>query len=178
MPKLYIHLGAPKTGTSALQSAFASHTHQFLDHNVVYPHFRTLENASAGSVSSGNGVPLAKLLNPSHSARVETDHVYDQIREAFSGGHDILYSCEGIGRFRLEKMLEFREFAERVGYQLVPVVYVRAIADHAVSAYQQAVKSKLYSDSLVEFVRSRYSGTQTRLVKKIQHIFDWSNFIL
>jgi hypothetical protein len=61
MGVVVLHVGAANTGTSALQSAFAKTFNSYWQ-NIIYPDDESLERVKLDRITSGHGVPLAKLL--------------------------------------------------------------------------------------------------------------------
>jgi hypothetical protein len=172
MAVITLHAGAGKTGTSALQAAFAKNVDQLLAHNIVYPADPSLDSARSDRVTSGNGVPLAQLLGANLSDMIRTDHVLNDIEAAQQAGHDVLYSCEALGAAKAGPTQDFLGRVETMGYRVRVVVYFRSIADHAVSMYHQHVKEGLTRNSLADFVRHEYGKGQRGLVTVLSEVFS------
>ena len=64
MARLFLHGGAPKTGTSAIQVLLARHAEALAERGVVYPEGHLFEAARRGEVTAGNGLAMANYLNP------------------------------------------------------------------------------------------------------------------
>ena len=64
MARLFLHGGAPKTGTSAIQVLLARHAEALAERGVVYPEGHLFEAARRGQVTAGNGLAMANYLNP------------------------------------------------------------------------------------------------------------------
>ena len=52
---LFLHIGHPKTGTSALQVFLAQNREILLQHNLDYPPIGKYEEAFEGGIAAGNG---------------------------------------------------------------------------------------------------------------------------
>ncbi|RFU12431.1 hypothetical protein DZD18_12020 [Rhodobacteraceae bacterium W635] len=65
MPTVFLHCGAPKTGTSYLQVLFARHAQDLQAEGIHYPLKAFTEGASDGRITSGNGILMANYLRPS-----------------------------------------------------------------------------------------------------------------
>jgi hypothetical protein len=156
MPRLILHLGIHKTGSSAIQSALARNVGALRKQRMIYPDFPSLPAARAGKVSSGNGLPLAKLLGSStpYAQPVSCDRIHTELEDAYSKGCDLLYSSEALLLIESEKAAEFFEFAETIGFATKLVLYVRSVADLAVSTYHQEVKQKRMTGSFSDFLSS------------------------
>src|SRR5215204_5967792 len=59
--KLILHIGATKTGTSAIQSAVARNRATLLANGIYYPEYDADEKAQAGRVTGGNGAIFRAL---------------------------------------------------------------------------------------------------------------------
>lgn len=77
---LHLHVGAGKTGTSALQAAFVRNRDWLAGHGIDYPPSPWDEAAANHKITSGNGMGLAKFLNPAHRFHptVQPDDVFQQ----------------------------------------------------------------------------------------------------
>lgn len=166
MPKLVLHIGAPKTGTSALQSAFARNVDALRDQGFIYPELPNSDIAKRGHVTSGNGVGLAKFLNSGISYDGGAEPIEERLDQAAQSAMSLLYSSEVMATFRPQSMRALRELAAKRGMTIHVVVYVRAPVDHAVSAYRQFVKSG-YTESLENFVSVDYKLPFKPIIKRL-----------
>jgi hypothetical protein len=171
-PVMILHAGPPKTGTSALQSTFAKNVASLLEHNICYPDDASLSRARSNQVTSGNGVALAILLGAKLGDHIATDHVWPEIRAALERGNDLLYSSEAISAFDPDDFRMFRQTAEELGYHIKVVIYIRAIADHALSCYHQYIKEGLTRFDFNDFLRNEYGRPQTNIIQNLLKVFD------
>ncbi len=143
--KVYLHTGAGKTGTSAIQTALAALRPQLAEAGIYYPDLYrpTRAKPSRSAEPSGNAYVLGAFLNTqkkiaSFNRDAVTDWLHDGIRQA--EGRDILYSSEAM---QFAQKLEFGVlsalFAE-AGYEITIIHYVRHLLDYAISAYLQRLK--------------------------------------
>ena len=58
---ILLHLGFHKTGTTALQSAFAASRPQLLEHGVLYPGRRRSHHPAAMAMTRFLGLPAARM---------------------------------------------------------------------------------------------------------------------
>lgn len=177
---MYLHVGAGKTGTSALQVAFARNADRLLAAGILYPADAMSGHAKAGRVTSGNGVALAKYLGvPFGPAAdgIRSDHLKEEVAHAYCAGLDLLYSSETLSVVQPEQAREFVAFANDIGYQVRAVIYFRAIADHAVSLYQQTIKHGETRLDLVEYLREVYSAGQLDTLTNLLRIFHPDDII-
>ena len=165
--KLFLHIGATKTGTSLIQSALAKNVDALRANVIAYPDFVSLEQARANQITSGNGVPMSKLLGYEPGPQITTGHLADEMRAAFDAGLSLLYSSEMMSHFAAPEAAAFGRQVAALGYELRVIIYVRAIADHALSLYHQWIKSAQVTGSLADYVRNGYAAaSQRRLVDR------------
>ena len=170
--KLFLHIGATKTGTSLIQSGLAKNVEALRALGIDYPDFVSLNQARANQITSGNGVPMSKLLGYEPGAQITTGHLADEMASAFSAGRSLLYSSEMMSHFTAPNAEAFRGQVAALGYELRVIIYVRAIADHALSLYHQWIKSAQVTGSLADYVRRGYAAaSQRRLVDRAMRSF-------
>jgi hypothetical protein len=167
LPTLFLHIGSGKTGTSALQAAFARNAETLLRYGVVYPDSPSNMHAAEGMITSGNAVALATYLDPRLKFSVgKTDGLAALVSELRAAdGRDVLYSSEFLGRFRPPRLRDLVERARTEGYTPKLVLYVRSIVGHAYSVYTQAVKRRQYTGDFTHFVevyKNRFVETLDR----------------
>jgi hypothetical protein len=151
---LILHMGAHKTGSSALQVAFARNREQLAARGVLYPRWENDEVVLAGGVDSGNGLPLAWFLVPSMAPRgrdiaSELDRALVTLDDE---ADSILYSSEFLYRFDDDRWEQLNDRVAAHGRRLRAVVYVRDISGHALSMYGQQVKRGLYTETFSTFI--------------------------
>ncbi len=145
--KAYLHIGAPKTGTSALQAALARHQDDLATRaGILYPVSETgiEKRAARGAFTSGNATLLGAFLNPGQARQVPTrDEVEDWLRRCaeIADGRDLLLSSESMAGARPAEARELLSLLRGLGYRPVIVFYVRHLLDFAVSEYLQLLKA-------------------------------------
>lgn len=167
MKTLVLHIGANKTGSSALQSGFAKYHRQIRDAGYYYPPHANFEKAAEGKFSSGNGDRLRALLVP----RFRTEH-YDEASElralvtdiADAPAGRVLISNEGLHRAARPLLETFLSACAEADIEVHAYFYVRDLLDHAYSSYMQNVKmgreTRAFGDFLDEY-RSSFSSSCT-----------------
>ncbi len=143
--KVFLHVGAGKTGTSAIQVALAQNRAVLAEAGILYPRTPdgTVDRAARGEISSGNAGPLGWFCNRQLRARgVTEEQVRDWlqacIREA--AGRDLLFSSEAMQGARPEDTAELLRIFRDAGYAPRVIFYVRHILDHATSGYLEHLK--------------------------------------
>lgn len=145
MTAVWLHVGANKTGTSAIQSALAARRDALAAAGLVYPRspHRSDARGERGVPGAGNAVPLAEWLAPQRrgrdfdSAAVEgwLDRTLDE-----AGDRPVLFSSEAMrlaGRDPLAALVA--RFRDR-GRETRIIFLVRHLLDYAVAQYAQGLK--------------------------------------
>lgn len=141
-----LHVGASKTGSSAIQVSFARNRARLAEAGLWYPPATdgSERRAERGLVNSGNAVPLAHLLIPDMRPEgFDPAAVREGIAAAFREAGDrrpVLFSCEMLAAAWPGEIGEFAGFVRAQGRRLRVVFYVRHLLDHAVALYQQILK--------------------------------------
>lgn len=139
---IFIHAGATKTGSSALQAWFARNIEELRRLGVHYPTPHRLQNALDGRVTTGNGGDLARLLKPDTAVpRPPKDMLFARLDAAISGDCDkILFSTETIQGGARHKFIELKRYFDVRRVDVVFISLSRNIADHAFSMWGQELK--------------------------------------
>lgn len=158
MSVIFLHIGSHKTGTSALQSAFAVNSGRLQHQGVVYPASTGAADARLGRITSGNGLRLASYLNPQLPFGFRPEKFLSHFDRVITVANrkNILYSSEFLEAFDAERLKEFAAHAAAHGYQCKTVYFVRSIAGHAISSYSQAVKREKVTSSFAEYLGNSY----------------------
>lgn len=179
MRKLFFHIGAGKTGTSALQVAFARYKRDLRGHGVIYPRSRSDQAAVEGKITSGNGLELAVYLNPALKINVGRRDPIAYFKQLLrrAGNRDILYSSEFLRSYDLSRMKKMIEIADAEGFTTKLVFYVRSISGHAYSAYIQSIKRQRYTGSFQSFL-STYHNNFAETIEKAENTVKRENLIV
>ena len=145
-PQIYLHIGHGKTGTSAIQSAFAIAQKDLLKLGIEYPIQNTdREKASQFAITSGNW-----NHNPKESLAQELTR---RSRER-NNNNSILLSSESLF-WQLDSLFE-DGFQELKDLNLHVLLAVREIEEMLSSEYQQRVKRHGEKRPFEQFLRSRH----------------------
>ena len=154
MKKIFLHIGAGKTGTSALQSHFVLNKQYLETNNYYYPTAKNELKAKNLKITAGNGFGLAQLLMQKECDEDSIESLVSQyIQDA--KGKDIIISSEILTLFQPDCAKVFKNIVNRAGYEIIVIFYVRAIADHLLSSYHQQLKRHAYSKKFTAFIRNR-----------------------
>lgn len=153
MPCLFLHIGLPKTGTSALQVFLASNVEALSRNNIMYPWARAVV-ANEQRITSGNGVLFAKTA---FTAEEDGKVTLQQLTQVMSEGRSVLLSSEFFADWQRDRITKLHELASRSGFQTKVIVYLREQSDYIIAAYFQMLKRRpgvidKDGDGLREFV--------------------------
>jgi hypothetical protein len=148
MPKAYLHIGSPKTGTTGFQSFLHEHGQWLNERGLFIP--------TVGTHPQGGHHPLALSL----SGLLDRPH-FHKIRSDFAaelhanGLPDFLISSETMCRYfwRQQSAKAITDFITSLGYE---VIVILTLLDHAPffrSAYTQRAKAVKSHVSLVEHLQ-------------------------
>lgn len=159
---VHLHIGAGKTGTSALQAAFVRNREWLAGQGIDYPSSPGDEAAASHKITSGNGARLAKFLYPDHRfhSTIQPEDAFQQTLDTIlkSQQPQVLYSSEHMMRFTMDRAREFREALAQDEIELRFHVWVRNIAAHACSVYNQQVKRHRYTGDFSTYLRMHYKN--------------------
>jgi hypothetical protein len=141
--RLILHIGAGKTGTSAIQAALARDRAILLANGVFYPEGPTDNQAIAGRVTSGNGNSIFRSiigrdqLSPRALKKVEARFA---ALVAANNASVMLISQETAGIINPQILIKLRSVFARHFDQVQIIYYVRHLTDHAISSYGEKIK--------------------------------------
>jgi hypothetical protein len=156
MITIYAHIGTAKTGTTSIQSFFASNRPETSNISVYYPkagrtfngaHFH-LQYESRGDIR----------FSPAFGGWAD---VLKEIRQAGSGVQKVLLSCEGFATPEDPQIMiaPFARLAEKLGAAVQPIYFVRAQDRYIEALYVQNVKTGHTTDSFAQFVEQQLEQT-------------------
>jgi hypothetical protein len=160
MKTLIIHGGLPKTGTSSLQVFFARNRGNLLARGVDYLPIGDFSSGSAGLISTGNGVFVARSLLPDGDPSNVDDpklHLDAFAQSAMASAEDILLlSSEYFANADPARLKLWVEALRGQGIAARLIYFVRA-QDQLLSAmYTQFVKRSHCQETADEFAARVY----------------------
>jgi len=167
--KLFLHIGAGKTGSSALQNWLHENHENLKRKGIFYPLFdQKIKNPY--QITSGNGVIFIKkyLLNASLDDFFTTNTFQN---------FNLLLSSELFQKIEEIDLLYLKNIALSYGYEIEIILFVRNLYDMAYSSYQQLIKKHLYIKSFEEYVNSIEKFQQFEVLKKYETVFENINVI-
>ncbi|WP_226576070.1 hypothetical protein [Acuticoccus sediminis] len=177
MPTLFLHGGAPKTGTSYIQVVLAQQAERLAEAGLLYPAGHLFEAARRGSVTSGNGVEMANYINPNLPHRIADKSAFAatfarHLDEA--DGRDLVYSNEALRFPDNERSRHIVDVATGRGYVPVYIYLVRELAGFALSVYSQLVKRHRETRTFAEFAAG-WSPPYAAVIAESEAMFGAGN---
>ena len=141
MKKIILHIGSPKTGTSAIQSCLAKNVELLNQFGIDYPEHHTFDLAKKGHITSGN---------LTMSRNMSSDWFKGQILEKASKSSfdTILFSCEHIFYNVYPVLQSIIQIKEEYHFELI--LFVRNPIDQLKSTFNQRVKRAGYHGTVQE----------------------------
>lgn len=168
---LYLHIGLPKTGTSALQVFFAKNVEALFRKGLRYPGVKS-RVAEEERITSGNGARIARQAFLPESDASELTLLENALS---AGGRDVLLSSEFFSSgWDAARHAKLKAFAARFGYGVRIIVYLRDQADIVVTHYFQVMKRDA---SFVDVNGDQFGRFAQYYVEKHTNYLDFEDFL-
>jgi hypothetical protein len=169
-PTVVLHIGAPKTGTSAIQAFLALNRDEFqAATGIHYPQSASDMRALRGKPTAGNGARLAKLLRSRKRDALDNAVAMTE-QELGQGENALLLSSEGFWAVPHDAMAAFMDRlrdAASFGF----VFYARPQVKHVESAYLQVLGNRGFEggvDDYFDQLKSRFFvGQKLRSLREL-----------
>jgi hypothetical protein len=145
-PKVFLHIGHPKTGSSAFQASLAKSHELLATRGILYPYHRSFKLASQNHISSGN---LSIGAEDQNWLTTEIEPVLN----ANTSYHTFIFSNENL----IHRLSDFTSCIDQLrdSWDFHILLVVRNPIEQLGSVYQQLVKrhgySKGYEDFLLDY---------------------------
>lgn len=168
MRTVFLHIGVFKTGSSALQVFFAMNQKQLAAAGVRYPSLSDLDGAKRGLVSSGNAAYLARSLMEPEAPMALPQQKDDQLRKFEQSLNNtkegnLLLSSEFFSYVPGASFQSLKEIANRNGFRLKVIAFVREQTSYLESLYIQRVKRGGIQQPPEEYIE--------KLIEDEKHLF-------
>lgn len=149
LPRLILHIGFQKTGTSSLQHFLRINRDALLKQGILYPH--------AGTDGKVAHHQLALQMNPNATNGAAIPRILDACKtERRQPHHTLLFSSEAFQR--LNDFGRMRAFISELNPQDVLVVaYVREFLDYRLSAFRQFVQNNVRFTTLNATLQQQFN---------------------
>lgn len=170
--RIILHIGLPKTGSSALQYSFDTNRERLAEAGVFYAAQETPAESALGHITSGNGDQLLRHL-------IRDDrwpyHDFSDLPAAFERIYvdprfdTTLISNEILSRVPPEML---QRFVDEVvaGRDLTVVAYIRDLYGHARSAWMQDIKRGGFGGDFATFLTEKYRPPQIRHLRRYEQV--------
>jgi hypothetical protein len=153
VPRLYLHIGHGKTGSSYIQSSLAGSVAALQRSKIDYPVAAGFEAAAAGAVSSGNGHLIKEMMQD----------------ERFHAPQDVLLSSEFL--FDYLRETEFVDsltaFVSRHFASCDILLFIRDPIADACSLYRQRIKRRGCTEEFHEWIETYFRPSE---VNELMHL--------
>ena len=169
--RLYLHIGLPKTGSSAIQSWLSAHSEDLAKVGVTYADL--VPKAKLEQISGGNGKHVVRFLGVKwHGERVTPRELTREILETyFDGESTAIISAEAMANARRPRIRQLLKVLDAAGIDVIVLAYIRSIYDHCWSGYQQMVKGAGYHHELAQYAAD-YPNAQVDAIRRWSSEFD------
>lgn len=164
MKTLYLHIGCGKTGSSALQVWLWNNQEDIGKEGLLYPKYGDKAKLNDYSITTGNGVILISKIREGGLTRFLKGLSYKK--------EDVLFSSEVFQNLNDKELEKLGKVAERVGFNVKIIAFVRDVYDMAYSSYLQLVKRGGYFHNFEHFAFSCATLQQFQVIKKFEKVFD------
>lgn len=169
MRKLFIHIGTPKTGSTAIQLFLKENNEILKKFHLIYPIDFVKEELRGGYYKSGGNI--VDIVNGPFSDEEKAEQI-KALADKYT--EDIILSCEVIsnriahdGNGLIEKIKEIC-----CEYDVIIIMYVRPQIDYYESFYSEHVKYWKITDSISEFWGSSQSWERNPRIMDYKYILQ------
>ncbi|MEM9245004.1 MAG: hypothetical protein AAGA67_04590 [Cyanobacteria bacterium P01_F01_bin.153] len=168
--EIIVHIGMPKTGTTALQRTLGHNRHLLQENGILYPEGVLYKDEHKELVAAlRSPKTLSRSLRQHYSDNLDRRNVdYEKFLgsvKATINEHDVrtvIFSAEGLFNTRIpEKLQKFEQDLRQIGDHIHVVVYIRNPAGHYLSHAQQVLKG---SHILPRFKNRQYRNKISRFM--------------
>jgi len=156
--KILFHIGADKTGSTALQNMLYDNRHLLQKNGILYRDSRTLKT----KLQSGNGQKLCKLLRTGASSM----EIKKELSRLIEPDHLSIISNEQLSLLKLDGWQKFFESLKELGVSYQILAYVRSPLGYYISRYQQTVKKVGFSGDLNDFI-NQANWTHVKMLERL-----------
>lgn len=149
--RVVLHAGMPKTGSSALQVAFARNESVLEELGVHYPISPSHQKAAKGKVTTGNATELAGYLRRAGEEVPDALTLVDRALEE-STRTTVLFSSELLFYAHPAALAALKDHLARRGHDVSLAIFVRDFVPWVLSSHAQHVQKRGYTGDLGEFV--------------------------
>ncbi len=164
MKPFYLHIGAFKTGTTALQVYFAQNMEKLAQNGINYLNMGRIQSAQNGLITSGNGAFLARTLLPKnhylHMPKGQQQFL-GEMKKCIQTKpkHSPLLSSEFFCDLETPQIQKLKDYVYSLGFELQIIFCVREQTSYLESIYVQHVKRHHLTATPEAFIGDMYQTT-------------------
>lgn len=172
--QLILHIGIPKTGSSAIQRSLLINRNTLTHMGIYYPKHRSDSRISSGLVSIGNGAPIKNALDSHHDRDEIFTKLDTRLRAHWKVSPTVLLSSEALWESMTHpnKGKILRDYLQSSGIRVKIVGYMRDIAEHSISRYAQRVERRGYAGSYSQYIGTVPGDSRFGLAGSRQYFLD------
>lgn len=166
MKTLFMHVGLPKTGSSAIQYFLAKNQKQLNRQGLLYPNFfGEVENTLKVKIGSGNGHAISRVFRGAKTGTKgqNLSSVFTNISKTLkrAGENDVLISSEGLYKIESEKVVNrLKQIAKNQNFEIKIIIYLRRQDLALASIHNQKVKRHYHTESLESWAIEYYQNEE------------------
>jgi hypothetical protein len=166
---IWLHIGLPKTGSSAIQAYLRRQRDQLSSAGIFYAPGPKEEEDAGWTISSGNGVRLGRQLSETPEPVYDDDPLGNFVARFVSPDHAVsLVSSEHLAGARPERLARLKQGLKDRPVRILALV--RDFYGHAFSMWHQSIKRSGYAGTFGEFAR-QYNDPQSRVLETYAQVF-------
>lgn len=166
---IWLHIGLPKTGSSAIQAYLRNNREALAQQGVFYAPGPKEEETAGWTISSGNAVRLGRQLSETPEPAYDDDPIGNFLDRFVSPDHPVsLASSEHLAGAKAERLERLKRAIG--GREVRILALVRDFYGHAFSLWHQTIKRAGYAGSFAEFAET-YADPQSHVLSVYERIF-------
>lgn len=181
MKELYIHIGQPKTGTSALQTFCTINREALREAGIYYPIFDgDYAIREKNYAMAGNAYSMKMLACPREQFGESQIRYMEEVRKLFDEAQCVLLSAERLWGTDSWLYRNVRDFiGEKFNIKIKIIVYLRRQDERIESSWNQWIKAGTYYKSCAEYAKeARIEYDYYLHLKMISDVIGKENMIV
>jgi hypothetical protein len=172
MKTIYLHLGGPKTGSSAIQLFLQNNVQLLASHNLVYPPFyHSYPDDSV--IANGNARELTRALR-----LLDGQAVTELVLRCLATSDRLICSDEDLVYVPRDGWEILKSAARQLSVSIVPIIYVRNVAEYFYSALSEELKHGRVGTLDEMLGTGQLFYTHGHALRNLSMIFDSSEIVV
>lgn len=163
MKKIFLHIGAGKTGSSALQNWLYKNHQALKEEGLYYPIF-SQKITDEYQITSGNGVYFIQALRQGKLQKL--------LKTFTNESENLLFSSEVFQNLTDTELESLKSIIKEYNYDMNIILYVRDLYDMVYSSYLQLIKRHVYFQDFEYLCQNIETVQQFDVLYKYEKIFD------